>query len=92
MRRQESHREESPLHFSLKGNQKTAILKNRVLIGGRARKMPPRRGQRGCRQVPTCHNLPGSTSMEYGATALVSGVTWLLYWTTLQANFAYDDR
>ncbi|CAL1263542.1 unnamed protein product [Larinioides sclopetarius] len=55
--------------------------------------MPSRNSRIGWRRMPPCHNLSGqgSTSMEYGATALVSGVTWLLYWTTLQANFAYDD-
>ncbi|GFY72821.1 hypothetical protein TNIN_48191 [Trichonephila inaurata madagascariensis] len=45
------------------------------------------------RPVPPCHNVPGkgSTNMEYGAAALVTGVAWLLYYVTLQAGFAYDD-
>ncbi|GIY39741.1 hypothetical protein CDAR_271791 [Caerostris darwini] len=73
----------------------------RVLIGGRSNRrsrqpnsMPSRNAGTGGRRRSQSHNLSGQgpTNMDYGATALVSALSWLLYWSTIQANFAYDDR
>ncbi|GFQ93557.1 hypothetical protein TNCT_628741 [Trichonephila clavata] len=83
-------------------------MTKRVVIGGRGCPYRKKKQPQSCmpsssksaiqrflwRPVPPCHNVPGkgSTNMEYGAAALVTGVTWLLYYVTLQAGFAYDDR
>lgn len=44
------------------------------------------------REQQSRHGRKLSNMDYYGAVALVSGWACLLYWNTLDADFAYDDR
>lgn len=43
---------------------------------------------------PSSHTLAGHKldNMEYVVVLMVVGMSSLLYWNTLNADFAYDDR